>query len=74
MNRQERASRAEQLMNDPLVIEFFDNYKSMLFNRWLASQDEEERAKLYSYAVCADAFRVQMKSHMASGRVEEENA
>lgn len=73
MDKLERAQRAEQLMSDPLITEFFEKYDLYLYQRWKMSKDLGERETCHQLGLAADAFRVQMKSFMADGRMEEEN-
>lgn len=73
MDKKQRAEHAKRLMNDPLITEFFENYSKVLYNKWVNSKSVEEREAAHQLQVAGTAFRVQMSSYLADGRVEEEN-
>jgi len=74
MDKKERADLAARLMTNPLVDTFFEQYKENLFNRWLKSNDVEYREELHRLAIAGDAFRMQMASYLADGRLEDTDA
>lgn len=65
-----RAKHAQTLLNDPLITEFFDEYKRHLFDSWTMTKDRDARDELYRLQLTADAFRLHLTSYIDSGKIQ----
>lgn len=70
MDSIEKAKRAQQLLDDPVIQEFFESYKRNLYERWINTPDREQRDEIYRLQLTADLFRQHFLSLIASGKIE----
>lgn len=73
MDKRDRAAYAQSIVDNPVVNEFFDEFRTSLFKRWLSSKTVEEREEIHKLITVSDTFAVRMHSYIADGKKLEEN-
>lgn len=71
--RQERAERARQLLNDPLVREALDGLRAGVVKNWqlVALKDTELKEKFHMLYGVIDRFEASLRSHIEDGEVAD---
>lgn len=66
-----RGQRAEQILNDELVVSFFADAERELWNAWKTSplRDAEGREKLRLMQAWLNKFRETLETHVTTGRM-----
>ena len=69
----ERARRAQSLLNDPLIIEAFETLEKDLLDTWKQSGtgDKETRESLWLAMRLLDRLRIHLQSILETGQMAE---
>jgi hypothetical protein len=66
---QQRAAHAKQLLDDPMIGEFFMQAREQLFSSWVIEDDWSCREALWQRAQALDNFRAYLHGFLATGQL-----
>ena len=67
----ERGRQAQEILEHPLVVEFFEAAEKELWEQFKTSplRDEEGREKIRLLSECMTKFRLALESHVTTGKM-----
>lgn len=70
----QRSARAEQILNDPVVVEAFEKVKAYYISAWESADSTEKREECHRCVQTVGKIRQALKTAMADGKLEEFNS
>lgn len=66
-----RKEKAKAILENELVVSFFEKYKKDAFDWWLTTKTAEEREEIYRYMKTLEKFEGYFKNFIDKGKMED---